>query len=228
MKYEVILFDADDTLFDYTLSEEYALKKVFIEHQIELMQSHVEQYRWVNQQLWNDYEKGRVTLDFLRHERFRRLFAEIQVEMDAVHFSERYIQYLGEGSFLIEGSEKLINQLLKNGHRTAIITNGIKQTQQSRIGRSTLANSFEHIIISGDTGYSKPHTGIFDFAFDKLNLSDKSKVLIVGDSLTSDIQGGINYGIDTCWFNPKQQTNESTIKPTYEIQYLLELLHILK
>ncbi len=226
MKYEVILFDADDTLFDYSLAEAHALKSVFLEHQIELMQSHVELYRLVNQQLWNDYEKGKVTLDFLRHERFRRLFADIQVEMDAVYFSERYVQYLGEGSFLIEGADALIQQLLKNGHRAAIITNGIKQTQQSRIGRSSLANSFEHIIISEDTGYSKPHTGIFDYAFEKMNLSDKTKVLIVGDSLSSDIQGGINYGIDTCWFNPKKITNVSAIRPTYEIQRLVELLRI--
>lgn len=227
MKYEVILFDADDTLFDYSLAEAHALKSVFLEHQIELMQSHVEQYRLVNQQLWNDYEKGKVTLDFLRHERFRRLFADIRVEMDAVYFSERYVQYLGEGSFLIEGADSLIQQLLKKGHRIAVITNGIKQTQQSRIEKSSLANSFEQIIVSEDTSYSKPHTGIFDYAFNMLNITDKTKVLIVGDSLTSDIQGGINYGIDTCWFNPKQKTNGSSIKPTYEIQRLVELIRIL-
>lgn len=227
MKYEVILFDADDTLFDYSLAEAHALKSVFHEHQIELLQAHVELYRSVNQQLWNDYEKGTVTLDFLRHERFRKLFAEMQAGLDPVHISERYVHYLGEGSFLIEGSEALIRQLLGRGHRIAIITNGIKKTQHSRIGRSVLANSFEHIIVSEDTGYSKPHTGIFDYAFNKLNISDKTKMLIVGDSLTSDIQGGINYGIDTCWFNPKQKTNESTIKPTYEIQSLAELIRIL-
>lgn len=167
MKYEVILFDADDTLFDYSLAEAHALKSVFLEHQIELMQSHVEQYRLVNQ------------------------------------------------------------QLLSCGHRTAIITNGIKQTQHSRIGRSSLANSFEHIIVSEETGYSKPHTGIFDYAFNKLNITDKSKVLMVGDSLTSDIQGGINYGIDTCWFNPKNKTNVSAINPIYEIQRLVDLLRII-
>jgi len=226
VKYEVILFDADDTLFDYSLAEAHALKRVFLEFQIELLQSHIELYRSVNQQLWNDFEKGEVTLDFLRLERFRKLFAEVKVELDAVHFSERYVHYLGEGSFLIEGSDALIQQILKNGHRTAIITNGIKQTQHSRIGGSILAHSFEHIIVSEDTGYSKPHTGIFDYAFEKLNLIDKSKVLIVGDSLTSDIQGGINYGIDTCWYNPKQKQNNTNIHPTYEIQNLHELLQL--
>lgn len=117
--------------------------------------------------------------------------------------------------------------MLHNGHRIAIITNGIKRTQLNRIGRSSLAHSFEHIIISEDTGFSKPHIGIFDYAFDKLNMMDKAKVLIVGDSLTSDIQGGMNYGIDTCWFNPRRKPNETSVKPTYEIQQLSELLQLL-
>lgn len=227
MKYEVILFDADDTLFDYSLSEAHALKRVFLEHRIELLQTHVDAYRIVNQQLWNDFEKGAVTLDFLRHERFRRLFAELEVELDAAYFSEQYVQYLGESSFLMEGSEALIQQVLGNGHRIAVITNGIKKVQLSRIGRSVLSNSFEHIIVSEDTGFQKPHTGIFEFAFNKLNITDKSKVLIVGDSLTSDIQGGINYGIDTCWYNPKRKPNGTTIKPVYEIGELSELLELL-
>ncbi|OMF38359.1 noncanonical pyrimidine nucleotidase, YjjG family [Paenibacillus sp. FSL H8-0548] len=227
MKYEVVLFDADDTLFDYSLAEAHALKSVFLEHQFELMQSHIDLYRIVNQQLWHDYEKGSVTLDFLRHERFRKLFSEIQLELDAVSFSERYVDYLGEGSFLIEGADELISKVLHNGHRIAIITNGIKRTQLNRIGRSSLAHSFEHIIISEDTGFSKPHIGIFDYAFDKLNMMDKAKVLIVGDSLTSDIQGGMNYGIDTCWFNPRRKPNETSVKPTYEIQQLSELLQLL-
>ncbi|RCW50818.1 YjjG family noncanonical pyrimidine nucleotidase [Paenibacillus prosopidis] len=227
MKYEVILFDADDTLFDYSLAEAHALKRVFQEHGIELLQSHVDTYRNVNQQLWNDFEKGAVTLDFLRHERFSRLFTELKVKMDAVYFSEQYVQYLGEGSYLIEGSEALIQQVLGHGHRIAIITNGIKKVQLSRIGRSLLSNSFEHIIVSEDTGFQKPHTGIFDFAFNKLRITDKSKVLIVGDSLSSDIQGGINYSIDTCWYNPKRKPNETSIKPTYEIAELSELLQLL-
>jgi 2-haloacid dehalogenase len=223
LKYEVILFDADDTLFDYALAEAHALKSTFLEHQIELIQPHVELYRSVNQQLWHDYEKGAVTLDFLRHERFRKLFVEIQADLDAIHFSERYVDFLGEGSFLIDGADVLVAELLAKGQRLAIITNGIKKTQHSRIGRSSLANSFEHIIISEDTGYSKPHTGIFDYAFDKLLITDKSKVLIVGDSLTSDIQGGNNYGIDTCWFNPGHKLNSTSANPTYEIAHLSEL-----
>ncbi|MNZ73498.1 putative HAD-hydrolase YfnB [compost metagenome] len=227
MKYEVILFDADDTLFDYTLAEAYALKQVFQEHEIELAPAHIEMYRSVNQQLWNAYEKGSVTLDFLRLERFRLLFAELKVEHDALYFAERYVEYLGEGSFLIEGAAELIEQTKGRGHRIAVMTNGIKKTQLSRISKSVLSQSFEHIIVSEETGYRKPQIGIFDYAFQLLKLTDRRKVLIVGDSLTSDIQGGINYGIDTCWYNPQHKSKPDSIKPTYEISKLSELLVLL-
>lgn len=113
------------------------------------------------------------------------------------------------------------------GCRLAIITNGIKDVQLSRIQGSPLCNTFEQIIISEEAGSQKPEPGIFDYAFAKLGITDKSKVLIVGDSLTSDIQGGKNYGIDTCWFNPLEKANEAGIKPTYEIRDLSELLRII-
>ncbi|MNI68605.1 putative HAD-hydrolase YfnB [compost metagenome] len=100
--------------------------------------------------------------------------------------------------------------------------------QLSRIKGSPLAEVFEQIIISEEAGSQKPAAGIFDYAFAKLGLTDKSKVLIVGDSLTSDIQGGINYGIDTCWFNPLQKPDSIGIQPTYEIRELAELLEIVR
>lgn len=98
--------------------------------------------------------------------------------------------------------------------------------QTSRIQGSPLSGTFEQIIISEEAGCQKPETGIFDYAFAKLGISDKEKVLIVGDSLTSDIQGGINYGIDTCWFNPLGKENTSGVQPKYEIRVLSELLDI--
>ena len=121
----------------------------------------------------------------------------------------------------MEGAEELCRQLTERGQRMAIITNGIKEVQFNRISRSSLYDSFECIIVSEDAGSQKPHEGIFDYAFDKLNHPDKSEVLIVGDSLTSDIQGGIRYGIDTCWYNPRK-ANPTAIQPKYEIHSLME------
>jgi 2-haloacid dehalogenase len=228
MSYQIILFDADDTLFDYSKSESFALTNAFKLIGIECSDNIVQSYRFINQQLWYDYEKGIIELELLRSERFKRLFAEhdLMTEFNADDFSINYIKYLGEGTFLIQGAVDICNYFLSQGIRIAVITNGIKEVQLGRISKSELSTSFEHIIISEDAGFQKPHRGIFEYAFNKLNFQDKSKVLIVGDSLSSDIQGGINYGIDTCWFNPNRKVNSTGIKPTFEINKLEELLSL--
>ncbi|MEK5235010.1 YjjG family noncanonical pyrimidine nucleotidase [Paenibacillus sp. FSL L8-0470] len=226
MKYEVILFDADDTLFDYGMAEGQAFLNVFAHFGLPTgAEEYAVSYREINQALWKDLEQGRITSAALRVERFNRLFARHKLEYSPEAFSEVYLRFLGEGTYLIQGAVELCGGL--TGCRLAIITNGIKDVQLSRIQGSPLCNTFEQIIISEEAGSQKPEPGIFDYAFAKLGITDKSKVLIVGDSLTSDIQGGMNYGIDTCWFNPLEKANEAGIKPTYEIRDLSELLRII-
>lgn len=230
MSYEIILFDADDTLFDYTAAEGYALSHAFQQHELACDDDVIESYRRINQQLWNELEQGLITIDALRVERFTRLWAEHSMSV-AVHpndFSADYLRHLSAGAFLIDGAVVLCNELLAKGYRLAVITNGFKEVQFGRIGRSELSDAFEHIIVSEDAGVQKPSAGIFDYAFDKLNIRDKSKVLIVGDSLSSDIRGGFLYGIDTCWFNPAGKLNTTDIQPTYEISKLSELIAILR
>lgn len=151
------------------------------------------------------------------------MFAEFNLAINIDEFSERYLKYLGEGSFLIDGALELCNYLLKKNYRIVIITNGIKEVQLKRIQRSELKNFIETIIVSEDAGYQKPNSEIFEYAFKKINFKDRERSIIIGDSLTSDIQGGINFGIDTCWFNPSGKKNELSIEPKYEIQ---ELKHI--
>lgn len=229
MRYKIILFDADDTLYDYAKAEAFALSGVFSEIDQECTDAIVDSYRRINQKLWNEFEQGSVTQSELRTARFERLLAEhdIQTALDAEAFSNAYIKYLGQGSFLTDGAEELCRQLTERGQRMAIITNGIKEVQFNRISGSTLCDSFECIIVSEDAGSQKPHEGIFDYAFEKLNFPEKKDVLIVGDSLTSDILGGVRYGIDTCWYNPQRKPNHTSIKPKYEIHRLEELHDII-
>ncbi|MBO1911818.1 HAD-IA family hydrolase, partial [Microvirga sp. 3-52] len=132
---------------------------------------------------------------------------------------------LGNKTHLVEGAVELCDNL--SAYRMAIITNGFTEVQKSRIEGSPLCNMFEHMIVSEEVGYQKPEKEIFDHTFSKLQLTNSAKVLIVGDSLTSDIQGGINYGIDTCWFNPHLKENNLEIAPTYEIRKLTDLLKII-
>ncbi|WP_379155834.1 YjjG family noncanonical pyrimidine nucleotidase [Paenibacillus sp. sgz5001063] len=227
MKYDVILFDADDTLFDYGMAESKALYNAFVHFGLPTgAEDYAASYQEINKALWKDLEQGRTTSAVLRVERFNRLFAAHKLELSPEAFSEAYLKFLGEGTYLIQGAVELCQELA--GCRLAIITNGIKDVQLSRIQGSPLNNTFEQIIISEETGYQKPEAGIFDYAFNKLGISDRSKVLIVGDSLTSDIQGGMGYGIDTCWFNPLGKAGDPGIQPTYEIRELSELLKIIR
>ncbi|CAM3243366.1 HAD-IA family hydrolase [Paenibacillus lupini] len=134
--------------------------------------------------------------------------------------------YLGSGGYLLDGAVELVEEL-KEKLRLAIITNGIREVQLSRFAKADMAKYFEHIIVSEDTGFQKPHLGIFEYTFNKLGVTDPSRVLIVGDSLTSDIQGGLNSGIDTCWYNPNNKPNHTLIKPKFEIKTLSEVLTLL-
>ncbi|MBA9028302.1 YjjG family noncanonical pyrimidine nucleotidase [Peribacillus huizhouensis] len=225
MKYEIILFDVDDTLFDFSMSEKRALHNTFVEFGLPTgFSDYGVNYKEISNILWSELEQGITTLSELRVERFRRLFLAYDLEIDADTFSSAYLGYLGKEVHLVSGAEELCGNLVSC--RLAIITNGFKDVQTARIESSPLCNTFEHIIISEETGFQKPEKGIFDYAFSKLQISDKAKVLIVGDSLTSDIQGGINYGIDTCWYNPHLKENNIGIQPTYEIRELMDLIEI--
>ncbi|EES74954.1 MULTISPECIES: YjjG family noncanonical pyrimidine nucleotidase [Paenibacillus] len=227
MSYTHILFDADDTLFDYPKAENHALSRTLTEAGIPCTDEVMKAYQTINQQLWRDLEQGLVKQAALRTERFTRLVKELGVtpRSQVEEISERYLELLGEGTFLLEGAYELCRDLKEAGFHLAIITNGIKKVQANRIAGSALAKMFEAVIVSEDTGYSKPHPGIFDYAFEALGLrqTDKSRVLIVGDSLTSDMKGGLNYGIDTCWYNPYHRPNTLNLRPTYEIRRLAEV-----
>ncbi|MEH7462680.1 HAD-IA family hydrolase [Bacillus thuringiensis] len=137
------------------------------------------------------------------------------------------MKHLSNASSLYDESIDLIESLHKD-YRLSIITNGLKDVQDNRIRKSTIAKYFEDIVVSEDVNVSKPDAKIFEHALNNLKHTDKGKVLMVGDSLTSDIQGGINFGSGTCWFNPNKIVNTLEFKPTYEISNLLELKNILK
>lgn len=225
--YEVIFFDVDNTLFDFSKSEQIAFTQTFYDYNIQNdLHMFEKTYQKVSDVLWEDLENGEITLKDLGPERFKRLFSEHDLKMDGTIFNEDYLSHLGKQYHLMEGAEEVIGALAHK--RLGIITNGFAEVQHSRISHSNLAGYFEEIIVSEEVNASKPQPQIFEYAFEKMNLKDRSKVLMVGDSLTSDIQGGINYQIDTCWFNPNQEENPTNIQPTYEINHLEELLDIIK
>lgn len=228
VKYEVIIFDADETLFDFKKSERDAFKNAILEFGIEYDERyHLKIYQDINTAIWKEFEDGHITQGKLKVERFRRLSYTLKTEFDENEFAKCYTKYLSNSSFLYDDSLELVEGLYKK-HRLAIVTNGLRDVQNNRIKKSVIAKYFEDIVVSEEVQVAKPDPRIFEHALNNMKYTDKSKVLMVGDSLTSDIQGGINSGIDTCWYNPNGMSNEKGIIPTYEISKLMELNDILK
>lgn len=228
IKYEIIIFDADETLFDFKKSEKKAFESTIIDFGIEYEENyHFKVYKEINTAIWKELENGLITQKKLKTERFRRLSKKLNIQFNEVEFAKLFMKHLSQASFLYEQSEELVKNLTKN-YRLTIITNGLSAVQDNRIKKSTIAEYFEDIVVSEEIGISKPNPQIFQHALNNINYTDKNKVLIVGDSLTSDIQGGINFGIDTCWFNPTMNSNEVGVEPTYVISDLMELKDILK
>ncbi len=228
MKYKIIIFDADETLFDFRKSEKYAFENTMLEFNMEYDEDyHLKIYSDINKIIWNEFEEGLISQEKLKTERFKRLSDKLNIHFDEIKFSESYLKHLSNASFLYDDSIPLI-EILSEDYRLSIITNGLNDVQDNRIRKSIISNYFEDIIISEVVKVAKPDPKIFELAFKNINHTDKSKVLMVGDSLTSDIQGGINFGIDTCWYNPNRIINKTGIKPTYEISNLMDLPKILK
>lgn len=225
-KYRIILFDADGTLFDFDRAEEYALEAACREGGIEFDGSvHGSAYRLINREIWEEFERNRITLAELRPERWRRFFHRFSLPHDPHDFSERYLGHLAVGAFLLPGAVEAV-EALAPGRTLAIVTNGIREVQRPRFAASPLAGLIPHLIVSEDAGVPKPDPAFFRYAFEKIGIPEheKSRVLIVGDSLSSDIQGGILFGIDTCWFNPGAAANGTQFTPEYEIRSLAELI----
>lgn len=225
--YKLILLDADNTIFDYDKAEEFALFASLEYYNVPGDYKQIRTiYRVINQNLWKMLELGEVTKKVLKTLRFQKLFEELKLNINAHEFSDYYLIKLGEGNFLLDGAEELC-RYLHNKYRVVFLTNGIKEVQHSRIKSSKVYKYTEDIITSDEVGINKPDRGIFQWAFDKLGYNDKKSTIIIGDSLGSDIQGGINFGIDTCWYNFTGEPNSSGLKPTYSIDSLKDIYSFL-
>lgn len=228
MKYTWILFDADGTLFDYDKGEHDALSGTFAQFGLAFDPLYLGLYHAINDLVWRDFERGLTTQERLKTERFARLFAALGLKdaPDAGAFSVAYLDNLGDCADLLPGAETVVNAL--RGHaRLGLITNGLHAVQRPRLRKSPIGDAFEVVVVSEEVGASKPGAAIFDAAFALMGQPRKEEVLIVGDSLTSDIRGGSDYGIDTCWLNPTGRPRPADLNIRYEIHALEDLLPLI-
>ena len=222
-RYSIVLLDADGTLLDYDKAEDYAFTAVCRDLGISASRDNdLSIYRRINAELWHALERGEIDQDTLAVERFQRLLQEIGQEADAKAMAEGYLSHLGEAGFLIPEALELVRDLADRT-RLVLITNGLARVQRSRLAASGLERYFTDIIISDEVGVQKPDPAIFERALSPFSGVARAEVLMVGDSLSSDIQGGTNSGIPTCWYNPEGADNPDGPRPTHEIYDLSEL-----
>ncbi len=222
MKFTTILLDLDDTLLDFGAAEKVALSKTLQELGIEPTQAKLKRYHEINISQWEAFERGELSRERVLIHRFELFFDELGLSIDAQTCEDRYRHYLGVGHFFVEGAEALLAYLAPK-YKLYLASNGVAETQYSRLESAGIGHYFEEIFISETTGHHKPEREYFDYCFTRISNFDPNTTLIIGDSLSSDILGGKNAGIHTCWCNWKGLPPRSDIIPDFEIRSLSEL-----
>ncbi len=224
--YPWLWFDADNTLFNYDRAEATALQYTFSTLNLSFEASYLNTYREINAKLWQMLERHEITPAALRQRRFVQLFEALQLSGMPDHVSDIYLEHLAVCAELNEGAYEVLATLSQTS-QMAILTNGLQSVQRGRLERSAIKPLIREIIISEEIGVAKPQVGFFEIASARTGNPSKRDILLIGDSLTSDIRGGVDYGIDTCWYNPAGESRPEGLAITYEIRQLQELLELL-
>lgn len=225
---KVILWDVDGTLLDFKKAEYAAIKKCFEIYGLgECSDEMISNYSQINKKYWEKLERKEITKPEVLVNRFRDFFAAENIITDCAEaFNKEYQLQLGETICFCDNSYELLKDL-KGKVKQYAVTNGTKVAQDRKLQKSGLIDIFDGIFISEEVGCEKPGIEFFEYVWGKIGHYEKNEVMIVGDSLTSDIQGGNNAGIICCWYNPKHAENNSGLKIDYELDDLQRILSIL-
>lgn len=222
-----LLFDLDNTLLDFDEGAQVAIKQTLSHFQLhdradELIRS----YHQINHFCWDQFERGAIDVHTLKDQRFTMFVEQNQLDIDPQVMNRFYLTLLSQQTEEIVGARMLLDQTFSR-FKLVLVTNGFPEVQYPRISKSAIGTYFKHIIVSEEIGHSKPAPEFFDHAFAKMGSPQKEQVMIIGDSLSSDIKGGAQYGIRTCWFNFQGIANQSGIQPDYTVTALAEISNIL-
>lgn len=218
--YRFLLFDVDDTLLDFQKAEKFAFKKMLTHYHIKYQSHYLTEYKNENKRLWMLYEKGEIARKTIFDDRLKPLVSKYHFPIDPKEASYLYLDYLALGAFILGNSKQELARLSQK-YELYVVSNGEPSVQYPRLEKTKLKGYFKKIYVSEEVGYQKPSKEFFDFVANDIPNFDKAKAIIIGDSLTSDIKGGINYQIKTCWFNP--QGKKTDLKVDYIIKDLSEL-----
>lgn len=228
-KYKVILWDLDQTLLNFDMAMDHALRAVFTQYGLEMNEEIAARYEAINRRCWLRLEAGELTKEQVTVGRFRTLFEEIGIaDVRPEEINEAYQQALGGVFFYMDGAKELVTVLKEKGYRQFVVTNGVNATQANKMKRSGLDRIMDGVFVSELMGYPKPMKEYFDACFAALPDVSREECILVGDSLTSDMRGAENAGITACWFNPENRKKDVDVRTDYEICCLKDLLPILE
>ena len=226
MKYDIFLMDADDTLLDFSADATDALKATFEMHGVPYSEEIQEIYEKHNRYCWDMFEQKKMTRDELSYKRFELFFDEMGMKKDGREIHRDFMHNLSKTGHMLPGATDLLQSLSKIG-RVYILTNGFAVSQNGRMVNSGIMDYAKAMFISEELGAQKPDKEYFDICFDQIPDFDKSRALMIGDSIASDMLGGINAGVSTCWYNPTGKANAKGLPITYNIQTYRQLMDII-
>lgn len=223
--YTTILLDVDGTLLDFSQAEKEGIRAVLTRFGFPASQENTELYHEINASFWAAFERGEIRKEALLTERFRVFFERLGRETDGRAEEAFYREQLDQSAALIPGALGLCGYL-REKYQLYIVTNGTSATQYKRLKKSGLDQYVRDIFVSEDAGSQKPQKEYFDYCFARIPEKDPARMLIIGDSLHSDIKGGNNAGIHTCWYNPEGKPGEAGIRADYEVRRLADIFQI--
>ena len=224
---EFLFLDLDDTILDFHKAERIAIAKTIRDFGVEPTEEVLSRYHEINKWHWEQLEQGKLTRAEVLENRFGVLFGELGVAADQTACARAYEHNLSIGHYFLPGAEEAVARLSKK-YRLFLASNGTASVQKGRMTSANLYRFFEKVFVSQEIGHNKPSRAYFDGCFCQIPGFDPEKAMIVGDSLTSDIRGGINAGIKTCWVNPGHLPGNPDIQPDYEIEALHQLEALLE
>ena len=227
MTYKFLLFDLDHTLLDFDAAEDVALTQLLKEEGVADIQAYKDYYVPMNKSLWKDLELKKITKKELVNTRFSKLFSHFGIEKDGIYLAEHYQFYLAQQGQVFSGAMELLDSLIDRGYELYAATNGITTIQTGRLEQSGIAPFFKEIFISEQLHTQKPDAAFYEKIGARIPNFNKNHALMIGDSLSADIQGGNNAGIDTIWYNPHHLENKTQAQPTYEVHSYKDLLDCL-
>lgn len=220
--YNCLLFDLDGTLLDFAAAENQAVLATLAQHELPADEETAALFSRINAALWAQLEKGEIKKDKLAVRRFSQLLEQLGLQGDAIRLNNDYLIRLSQTAIMVPGADELLEELAEFA-TIAAVSNGSYRVQMSRLEKTGLLRYFDEVFVSEKLGVNKPNAKFFDIALKRLGIQNRARTLVIGDSLSADVQGGINAGLATCWYNFFGLPNDTGVQPTYTVRSFAEL-----